>query len=135
MRAGRILALLAVAALSLGLFSATALAGKKKRTTVVFFSGSPKVNGAKNVTAKGTLSTANACKPARGMKLSVLDANGVILATLDGSTSDANGNWKLQGQLPSTLPAGPKSLQVKASKRVVGKFVCRAGFSPLVPIA
>jgi len=35
---GRILVVLAVAALGLGLFSATAIAGNKKKTAVVYFS-------------------------------------------------------------------------------------------------
>jgi hypothetical protein len=135
MRAGKILVVLAVAALGVGLFSATALAGKKKKTTVVFFSGSPKFSGnGKNVNAEGTLNTASACKVSRSVKLFVTDANGVVLATLDGSTSDSSGNWSLQGQIPSTLPAGSHDVQVKANKRTAGKFVCKAGFSPLVPI-
>jgi hypothetical protein len=135
MRAARILAILAVAVLGIGLFSATALAGKKKKTAVVFFSGSPKFSGNnKNVNAKGTLNTVSACKVSRSMKLLVTDANGVALATLDGSTSDSSGNWILQGQIPSTLPAGSHNVQVKANKRTAGKFVCKAGFSPLIPI-
>jgi hypothetical protein len=136
MRAGRILAVLAVAALGVGLFSAVALAGKKKKTAVVFFSGNPKIGGGKtpNVNAKGTLNTVSACKPARGMSLYVTDATGAVLAVLDGSSSDTNGNWKLQGNVPNNLPAGSKFVQVKANKRAVGKFVCRAGFSALVPL-
>src|SRR5438093_1071126 len=87
------------------------------------------------VNAKGDLdSTAQVCRPSRSMKLRVTDSNGVVLATLDGSTSDSSGNWKLQGHLPSNLPAGSHAVQVKAGKRTVGKFVCRAGFSPLIPI-
>jgi uncharacterized protein YfaS (alpha-2-macroglobulin family) len=135
MRAVKMLAVFAIAALAIGSFSAVALAGKKKKTGVVFFTDSPKVNKGGKVTAKGTLNTASACKPTRGMRLFVTDANGVVLATLDGSTSDQTGNWKLQGQLPSNLPAGPHAIQVKATKRTAGKFVCKAGFSVLVPIA
>ena len=134
MRAGRILAALAVVALALGLFSAAALAGKKKKTVVVFFNQSPKVNKAEKVTAKGTLDTARACKPSRSMKLQVVDANGVVLATLDGGTSDSSGNWQLSGELPSTLPAGTNSVRVKAAKRTAGKFVCKAGVSPAIAI-
>jgi hypothetical protein len=136
MRAGRLLAVLAVAALGVGLFSATALAGKKKKTAVVFFSGSPKFSASKtnkSVNAKGTLNTVAACKVSRSMKLFVTDASGVVLASLDGSTTDSSGNWKLQGQIPSGLPAG-SAIQVKATKRTAGKFVCKAGFSALVPI-
>jgi hypothetical protein len=134
MRAGKILAVLAIAALAMGSFTAIALAGKKKKTVVTFFTGSPKVNKGGQVTAKGDLSTAPACKPARSMKMFVTDPNGVVLATLDGSTSDQSGNWKLQGHLPSNLPSGSHSIQVKAAKRTAGKFVCKAGFSILVPI-
>jgi hypothetical protein len=136
MRTGKILAIVAVAALAVGLFSATALAGKKKKTAVVFFSGSPKFSASKtnrSVNAKGTLNTVAACKVSRSMKLFVTDASGVVLATLDGSTTDASGNWKLVGQIPSGLPAG-SAVQVKANKRTAGKFVCKAGFSVLVPI-
>lgn len=135
MRAGKILVVVAIAALGVGLFSAVALAGKKKKTTVVFFSGNPKITGGgKNVNSKGTLNTVSACKPARGMSLLVTDANGTALATLDGSSSDSNGNWKLQGNVPNGLPAGPKFVQVKANKRTAGKYVCKAGFSALVPL-
>lgn len=134
MRAGRLLALVAVALLGLGLLSAPALAGKKKKTGVVFFTQSPKINKAGKVTAKGTLNTANACEPNRSMRLQVVDATGVVIGTLDGGTSDSSGNWLLSGQLPSSLPAGTNSIRVKAKKRTVGKFVCTAGVSPLVPI-
>jgi hypothetical protein len=134
MRTGKILAVLAIAALAIGSFTAVALAGKKKKTVVQFFTSSPKVNKGGQVTAKGDLdSTARACRPSRSMKLFVTDSNGVVLATLDGSTSDQSGNWKLQGHLPSNLPSGSHSIQVKAAKRTAGKFVCRAGFSNLVP--
>ncbi len=134
MRAGRLIAVLAVAALGLGLFSAVAIAGKKKKTSVVYFSGSPKFNNGGKVTAKGTLNTASACKIGRGMKLQVLDSTGVVLSTLDGSTSDSNGNWILSGQLPNNLPAGTNSVRVKATKVSVGKYVCKAGVSTPVPV-
>lgn len=134
MRAGKIIAVLAVAALGLGLFSATAVAGKKKKTVVVFFTQSPKINKSGKVTAKGTLNTVSACKGNRAMKLQIVDASGVVIATLDGSTSDAGGNWLLSGQLPSSLPAGTNSVRVKANKRTAGKYVCKAGLSPTIPI-
>jgi hypothetical protein len=134
MRAGRLIAVLAVAVLGLGLFSAVASAGKKKKTSVVYFSGSPKFNNGGKVTAKGTLNTASACKVARGMKLQVLDSTGTVLSTLDGSTSDSNGNWVLSGQLPNSLPAGTNSVRVKATKLAVGKFVCKAGVSTPVAV-
>jgi hypothetical protein len=134
MRARSILVVFAVAALGFGLFSATALAGKKKKTAVIYFSGSPKINKGGKVTAKGSLNTASPCKPSRGMRLQVLDATGVVIANLAGSTSDSSGNWSLSGQLPSPLPAGTNSVRVKATKRTAGKFVCKAGVSTPVAI-
>jgi hypothetical protein len=129
------LALVAVVALCLGGFTAEALAGKKKKTTVVYFSGSPKFNKGGKVTAKGTLNTVAACKPSRGMRLQLLDSTGTVIATLDGSTSDSTGNWSLSGQLPSTLsPMGTYSVRVKATKRTAGKFVCKAGISTPAPV-
>ncbi len=128
------LALIAVMALCLGAFSGVAMAGKKKKTAVVYFTGSPKINKGGKVTAKGTLNTASACKPSRGMRLQVLDVNGAVIATLDGSTTDSSGNWELSGQLPNTLPAGTNSVRVKATKRSVKKFVCKAGVSTPVAI-
>jgi hypothetical protein len=131
----RVLVLLAAAVLCLGLVSAEALAGTKKKTAVVFFSSSPKLNRGGKVTAKGTLNTASACKPSRGMRLFLTDASGVVQATLDGSTSDATGNWKLQGQVPNTVPpSSPLYVRVKATKRTAGKFVCRAGFSLVIQV-
>jgi hypothetical protein len=134
MRAGRLLVVIAVAALGVGLFSATALAGNKKKTTVVYFAGNPKFNASGKVTAKGTLNTASACKVTRGMRLQVLDQTGVVISTLDGSTSDTNGNWSLSAQVPTGLPAGTNSVRVKATKRTAGKFVCKAGVSTPVAI-
>jgi hypothetical protein len=125
---------LVLAALGLGLFAGVAAAGKKKKTAVVYFSGSPKFNKGGKVTAKGSLNTAPACKPSRGMRLQLLDSTGVVIATLDGSTSDASGNWSLSGQLPNTLPAGTNSVRVKATKRTAGKFVCKAGVSTPVAV-
>jgi hypothetical protein len=134
MRTAKVLAVFAIAALAMGSFTAVALAGKKKKTGVIFFSGSPKINKGGKVTAKGSLNTASACEPSRSMRLQVLDANGVVLTTLDGRSSDATGNWSLSGQLPNNLPAGTNSVRVKAKKRTVGKFVCQAGVSASVPI-
>jgi hypothetical protein len=134
MRAAKVLVAFAIAALAIGMFSAVALAGKKKKTSVVFFTGSPKINKGGKVTAKGSLNTASACEPSRSMRLQVLDANGVVLTTLDGKSTDAAGNWSVSGQLPSSLPAGTNSVRVKAKKRTVGKFVCQAGVSASVPI-
>jgi hypothetical protein len=134
MRAAKVLAVLAIAALGIGSFSAVALAAKKKKTAVIFFNQSPKIGKSGKVNAKGSLNTVSVCEPSRSMRLQVLDVNGVVLTTLDGSTSDASGNWTLSGQLPKTLPAGTNSVRVKAKKRTVGKFVCQAGVSPNVAI-
>jgi hypothetical protein len=134
MRAVKLLAVFAIAALVIGVFSAAALAGKKKKTGVIFFANSPKINKSGKVTAKGSLNTASACEPSRSMRLQVLDANGAVLFTLDGKSSDSVGNWSLTGQLPKDLPAGTNSVRVKAKKRTVGKFVCKAGVSIPVPI-
>ena len=128
------LALIGVAVLCLGTFGAVAMAAKKKNTSVVFFTGSPKFNKGGQVTAKGTLHTVSACKPSRSVKLQVLDSTGVVIATIDGSTTDSGGNWKLSGHLPKSLPAGTNTVRVKANKRAVKKFVCKAGVSPSVPI-
>jgi|SRR5262245_15267570 len=134
MRAAKALAVLAIVALGAGTFSGVALAGKKKKTNVIFFNTSPKFNKNGKVNAKGSLNTASACEPARSMRLQVLDANGAVLSTLDGGSSDSAGNWSLSGQLPKTLPAGTNSVRVKAKKKTVGKFVCQAGVSISVPI-
>jgi hypothetical protein len=134
MRTAKAIAVLAIAALAIGGFSAVALAGIKKKTKVIYFTGSPKINKGGKVTAKGSLNTASACEPSRSVRLQVLDANGVVLATLDGKSTDSAGNWALSGQLPNNLPAGTNSVRVKAKKRTVGKFVCQAGVSPSVPI-
>jgi hypothetical protein len=134
MRTAKALAVLAIAALGIGSFSAVAQAGKKKKTTVIFFNQSPKISKSGKVNAKGSLNTVSVCEPSRSMRLQVLDTNGVVLTTLDGSTSDASGNWTMSGQLPKTLPAGTNYVRVKAKKRTVGKFVCQAGVSPNVAI-
>jgi hypothetical protein len=133
MRAVKVLAVFAIAALAISAFSATALAGNKKKTKVLFFTGSPKINKSGKVTAKGSINSTSVCKPGRGVRLQVLDPNGAVIGVLDGSTSDLTGNWKLQGQLPNGLAAG-SSVRVKATKVSAGKFVCKAGVSVAVPI-
>ena len=133
MRAVKVLAMFAIAAVAIGAFSAVALAGNKKKTKVLFFTGSPKFNKSGKVTAKGSINSTSVCKPARGVRLQVLDPTGVVIGVLDGSTSDLSGNWKLQGQLPNGLAAG-SAVRVKATKISAGKFVCRAGVSIPVPI-
>jgi hypothetical protein len=134
MRTAKVLAVFAIAALAIGAFTATALAGNKKKTAVIYFSGSPKFNNSGKVTARGSLNTTSACKPGRGMRLQLLDATGNVTAVLDGSTSDLSGNWKLQGQLAKGVPAGTNSIRVKATKATAGKFVCKAGVSTPVPV-
>ena len=134
MRAAKALAVLAIVALAAGSFSAVALAGKKKKTNVIFFNGSPKFNKNGKVNAKGSVNTASACEPSRSMRLQLLDSNGVVVTTLDGASTDSSGNWSVSGQLPKNLPAGSNSVRVKAKKRTVGKFVCQAGVSIAVPI-
>jgi hypothetical protein len=134
MRAARTLAVFAIAVLAIGTFTAMALAGNKKKTKVVFFTGSPKVSKSGKVTAKGFVSATSVCQPRRGIRLQVLDPAGAVIALLDGSTSDLSGNWKVQGQLPAGLAAGT-SVRVKATKVTAGKFVCRAGVSIAVPVS
>jgi hypothetical protein len=134
MRVGRVLGVLAVAVLCAGLFTAVALAGKKKKTTPIFFSSSPKFNKSGQVNAKGTLNTVSACKPSRAVRLQAVDANGNVFATLDGGTTDTNGNWNMSGKLPQSPPAGTNYVRVKANKRTAGKFVCKAGVSVSIPI-
>jgi hypothetical protein len=130
MRAGRFIAVLAVAVLGLGLFSAGALAGgKKKATNVIYFSGSPKFNNSGKVTVKGGLNTVKACRVSRAVRLQLLDSAGTVISTLDGSSTDSNGNYLLSGQLPSAQPANTNSVRVKALKETAGKFVCKAGVS------
>src|SRR5262245_4481469 len=64
MRAAKMLAVLAIAALGIGLFSAVALAGKtKKKTAVVFHTGSPTVSKSGQVAAVGTLHTTDTALP------------------------------------------------------------------------
>ncbi len=130
MRAGKLIAVLAVALLGLGLFSAGALASKKKKkTTVIYFSGSPKFNSSGKVTVKGALNTVKACRISRAVRLQLLDSTGTVIATLDGSSTDSNGNYSVSGQLPNGLSAGTDSVRVKALKETAGKYVCKAGFS------
>jgi hypothetical protein len=131
MRAGKFLAMLAIAGLAIGAFGAVALAAKKKKTQVIF-TIPPGLNKFGKVNAKGSLNTVSACKPNRSMRLQVLDANGVVLATRDSATSDSSGNWSLTQQ--KGLPTGTTFVRVKAKKLTVGKFVCQAGFSPNVAI-
>jgi hypothetical protein len=134
MRAGRLIAVLAVAVLGLVAFSAVALAGsKKKSTTVIYFSGNPKFNNSGKVTVKGALNTVKACRISRAVRLQLLDSTGAVISTLDGSSTDSNGNYSVAGQLPSGQPANTNSVRIKALKDSAGKFVCKAGVSTPVP--
>ncbi len=126
---------LIAAILCVGLLAAPALAGKKKKTTVSFNSGSPSVKNSGTVKANGSLKTTDSCKVNRGMKLFQVDQTGGVLATLDSATSDGNGNWRLSGKLPSSTPVGSTVfIQAKATKRTVNKAVCKAGLSPIVSL-
>jgi hypothetical protein len=135
----RILVILTAGALCLGLFSATATAGKKKKKTVVVVNLGPVLKGKQNVQVRGHLNTAKVCRPARAMRLFLTDSNGVVIGTLGSSSSDAAGNWKLQGKLPAA-PTSSDRLQVKAKKRTVKnrktkkKTVCKAGSLSLITI-
>lgn len=132
MRNARIVAVLGAFVLALGLFSAVALGGKKKNTSVIVNSG-PVLNGEQNVKVSGSLNTATACRNARAMRLFLTDQDGVILATIDSASSRSAGTWKLQAKLASP-PTSDQFLQVKAKKLTVGKYVCKAGLSKLIPI-
>ena len=127
-----VLALLAAVALTIGGFTAVALAGNKKPTTVVVNAGSV-LSGKQNVKVSGGLNTATKCRAARSMRLFLTDQNGVTQATLDSGTSNTGGNWKLQAKLASP-PNQNQFLRVKAKKLTVGKLVCKAGLSPLIAI-
>jgi hypothetical protein len=135
MKGGRVLAVLVVALLGVTLLGASlALAGKKKKTTPIFFSGSPKINKGGQVNAEGGLKTAKGCKASRSVKLQVINQYSAVIATIDGATTDTSGNWSLSGHLPKTLPAGTNAVRVKANKRTVKKFVCKAGVSVSVAV-
>jgi hypothetical protein len=141
MRAAKVLAVLAIAALGIGSFSAVALARKKKttgKTTVAFCGevlrghttcGSPKcgtqtcfpsLDPNPNFDKSGLVSAEgevfSKCGH-RSMRLQLLDKNGVVLTTLDTGKSDLG--WSLSGQLPTKLPAGTNYVRVKAQKRTV----------------
>ena len=127
-----VFALLAAVALTIGGFTAVALAGNKKPTTVVVNAGSV-LSGKQNVKVSGGLNTATKCRAGRSMRLFLTDQNGVTQATLDSGTSNTGGNWKLQAKLASP-PNQNQFLRVKAKKLTVGKIVCKAGLSPLIAI-
>ena len=127
-----VLVVLALAALCVGAFGSQALAGKKKKTTVVVNSG-PVLNGQQKVKVSGALNTNTACLAARSMRLFLTDQSGAIQATIDSGTSLGGGTWKLSAKLASP-PTPDQYLQVKAKKLTVGKYVCKAGLSKVIEI-
>ncbi len=133
MRAGKVLAVFAIALLAICACTGLALAGNKKKTRVLFFTSSPKFNRSGKVTAKGGLDSIPGCVKHRGVRLQLLDPTGAVIGILDGSTSDVGGNWNLTAQLPKGTQNG-SSVRVKATKSTPGKLVCRAGLSIAVPI-
>jgi hypothetical protein len=173
MRAVKVLAALAIAALGIGSFSAVAQAGTRYKGVHVkadFCDTGCKPHGQNPEFDKSGLVIAHvllyqvgplvplSCWESRSIRLQVLDTNGVVLSTLDGSTISVRRRevaWTLSGQLPTTLPAGTNYVRVKTKKRTVslgagpyqgiggtfkepertdGKFVCQAGFSRNVAI-
>ena len=127
-----VLVVLALAALCAGALGSQALAGKKKKTTVVVNSG-PVLNGQQKVKVSGSLNTTSACLAARSMRLFLTDQRGAIQATIDSGTSLSGGTWKLSAKLASP-PTPDQYLQVKAKKLTVGKFVCKAALSKVIEI-
>jgi hypothetical protein len=152
MRAAKVLAVLAIAALGIGSLSAVALAGQKttvEKTTVVLcvwvndghrckshgLGQNPTFEKSGLVSAEGWLEGAGGCiQNHRPMRLQLLNRNGVVLRTLDRSKADGSGGWTLSGKLPTTLPAGTNYVRVKAKEQTVGTEFCPAGFSRKVAI-
>jgi hypothetical protein len=178
MRAAKLLAVLAIAALGIGSFSAVALAGKTYKKKVVkadfcdpalsILDVDPKwvCHGPNPTFDKSGLVIAQvmlfqvgglfpvACYESRSLRLQVLNRNGVVLTTLDGTRTGGEKIRTLSGQLPTTLPAGTNYVRVKMKKRTLplgagstelhpqrhdpvgklGKLVCRPTFSRNVAI-
>lgn len=118
------------AILGIAVFSSAALAGKKKSTVVVVESSFVSSGKAKQLSVSGDLNSTGACLGVRSMKLFQTDQNGVITATLATTVTEADGGWKMQVERPT----GNEFFKVKAKKRVTKRFVCRAGFSPVMPV-
>jgi hypothetical protein len=133
MRIRRVVAIVLTGVLCLGAFGVVAAGAAKKKNTTVVVNLGPVLSGQKNVKVSGHLNTSSKCKATRAMKLFLTDAAGNVKGTLDGSTSDLNGNWRLKAVLPAA-PTATDRLQVKANKRTVNKVVCKAGFSGLITI-
>lgn len=122
-----------VAVLGVGLFSPAALAGKKKTTAVVVDSSTVSTGKDKQLSVSGHLTSARGCLQQRSMELFQTDQNGVITGTLSTTTTSADGTWKMQVKRPQPS-TGNDFFKVKAKKLVTEKFVCRAGFSPAMPV-
>ena len=123
---------LALALLCTGALGSQALAGKKKKTTVVVNSG-PVLNGQQKVKVGGSLNTTTACRVGP-LDAAVPDRRGRRRAGHDRLGDEpGGGTWKLSAKLTSP-PTPDQYLQVKAKKLTVGKFVCKAGLSKLIEI-
>ena len=109
MRAAKVLAIVGITALTVGVFTGVALAGKKKKTSVVFFNGSPKFNKGGKVTAKGSINTASACEPGRSMRLQVLDSNGVVLVCAE-AYGPAGARRRIEATIGRVAPGGVRLL-------------------------
>jgi hypothetical protein len=121
---------LLVAILGTAVFTAVAVAGKKKKATAVVVRSSTVSSGKdKQFNVSGDLSSAKACLGSRSMILFETDQNGVITATLATTITGANGTWKMQVGRPTG-----QHFKLKAKKRVTKKFVCKAGFSPVMQV-
>jgi hypothetical protein len=147
MRAAKMLAVLAIAALGIGSFSAVALAGKsykdhpglRHKTTVAIcvwtadgqscksqIDQNPNFDKSGLVSVEGSLDVKRASGDSffrRSMSLQLLNKNGKVLTTLDRSTSDWSGGWTLSGQLPTTLPAGTNYVRVKAKEQILKSHI------------
>ena len=145
MRAAKMLAVLATAALGIGSFSAVALAadqtykdhpGLIHKTTVALcvwmidvpkckshgLGQNPTFDKSGLVSAEGAVDVGRPLGDTfshRSMRLQLLNRNGVVLRTLDSSTSDRSGGWTLSGQLPTRLPAGTNYVRVKAKRLIL----------------
>ena len=119
------------AILGAALFTAVALAGKKKKSTAVVVKRSTASTGkGKPFSVSGDLNSAKACLGSRSIKLLHTDQNGAITATLATTVTGADGAWRMQVERPT----GQQFFKLKAKKRATKKFVCRAGFSPVMEI-
>ena len=117
--------------LGAGLIAVDALAGKKKKGTAVVVKSSNVSSGkAKQFSVSGDLNSSRACLRSRSMKLFQTDQNGVTTATLATTVTGPDGNWKVQVERPT----GNQHFKLKAKKRVTKKFVCKAGFSPVMQV-